>query len=236
MDENTVIERLIRFGLTRQEAVIYICLLRGREWTGYEIAKQTGISRSNAYNGLAALTEKGAAYRMEGATSKYLAVSIHEFCSNRIRNLDEDRIFLEENLREENQETDGYITIEGDKNILNKMQNMISHTEKRIYLAASSQILKLLEPQLQELAKHNRKLVLITDQCDFPIQAKVYPSQKENGRVRLIVDSSYVLTGEYTGNSQDTCLYTGQTNFVQVFKEALSNEIKLIELTGGEEK
>lgn len=66
MDEMSYVEKLMMFGLTRQEASIYLCLNRNGTLTGYEAAKLTGISRSNVYNALAGLTEKGAAYLMKG--------------------------------------------------------------------------------------------------------------------------------------------------------------------------
>ena len=49
MDEMSFIEKLMVFGLTRQEASIYLCLYRNGILTGYEAAKLTGISRSNVY-------------------------------------------------------------------------------------------------------------------------------------------------------------------------------------------
>ena len=64
MDDMVIAEKLQAFGLTRQEAAIYLCLCRNGTLTGYEAAKLTGISRSNVYNALAGLTEKGAAYLM----------------------------------------------------------------------------------------------------------------------------------------------------------------------------
>ena len=76
MEKVTFTERLMEFGLTRQEATIYQCLLGEGKMTGYEVAKQTGISRSNAYNSLASMTEKGAAYLVEeGNTRKYVPVT-----------------------------------------------------------------------------------------------------------------------------------------------------------------
>lgn len=45
MDESVIQEKFISFGLTRQEASIYLCLFKYGELTGYEVAKQTGISR-----------------------------------------------------------------------------------------------------------------------------------------------------------------------------------------------
>lgn len=55
MEDKSYIERLMEFGLTRQEAGIYGCLISEGKTTGYEVAKQLGISRSNAYNSLASM-------------------------------------------------------------------------------------------------------------------------------------------------------------------------------------
>ena len=48
--------------------------------------------------------------------------------------------------------------------------------------------------------------------------------------IRLIIDSEYILTGTVTGKSGDACLYSGQKNFVRVFKDAMRNEIALIKI------
>ena len=73
MEEAAIIEQLTLFGLSRQEAAIYLCLLQSEELTGYEVAKLTGISRANVYNGLAAVVEQGAAYMIEGSASACVA-------------------------------------------------------------------------------------------------------------------------------------------------------------------
>ena len=70
MEQKSMIDELVLFGLTRQEATIYVCLIQNVDLSGYEVAKLTGISRSNVYSALAGLTEKGAAYLLEGTTSK----------------------------------------------------------------------------------------------------------------------------------------------------------------------
>ena len=68
MESSAFSERLMEFGLTRQEAGIYECLLEEGKITGYEAAKILGISRSNAYNSLASMTEKGASYLADEGT------------------------------------------------------------------------------------------------------------------------------------------------------------------------
>ena len=87
MSETTFIDNLISFGLTRQEGTVYSTLLNHGEMTGYEVAKDTGISRSNVYAALTALVEKGAAYLVEGESTKYRPVEIKIFTENRIREL-----------------------------------------------------------------------------------------------------------------------------------------------------
>ena len=96
------------FGLTRQEAVIYECLYRNGALNGYETSKITGISRSNVYNTLAGLVEKGAAYRMEASSNKYIAVPVEEMCDNHLRRVEEAKQYLSKNLVKNQEENDGY--------------------------------------------------------------------------------------------------------------------------------
>ena len=76
-------------------------------------------------------------------------------------------------------------------------------------------------------------MLLVSEEVVVP-GAIIYMTEKKESQIRLIVDSEYVLTGDMTGSPSDTCLYCGQKNFVNVFKESLKNEIKLIELKRGE--
>lgn len=238
MDEGTVLDKLTLFGLTRQEACIYICLFKNGELTGYEVAKQTGISRSNVYSGLSGLADKGAAYLMEGNSSKYVAVPVDEFCENKIRSLNKEKEFLKQNIPSMKKVTEGYITIEGCNHIKDKMIHMIGSAEKRIYFSASVQILQGFLEELKQAQKKGRKLVIISDgemKEQLEEGSICYTGSSKGNQIRLIIDSAYALTGELTGAKEDTCLYTGQANFIDVFKEALRNEIKLIQLTGGKE-
>ena len=85
-----LIEGLTNFNLTKQEATLYVLLLKSGQMTGYEAAKQTGISRSNTYTALAGLVDKGAAYVLEeGKVTRYTPVPADEFCSNKISCLEE---------------------------------------------------------------------------------------------------------------------------------------------------
>ena len=205
MDANQLTEKLMEFGLTRQEATVYLALVVSGTQTGYEVAKQTGISRSNAYNALAGLT------RVKEELTLYMP--------------------------KEKAEAEGYLTVAGDDRITDKIVSMLSRAEQRVYLKAEHAVIRSFLPQLEEMCRTGIKVVILTDdRTEMPEHARVYETQVKDYQVGVITDSTHVLTGEVGLGDGSSCLYTGQTNFVQIFKDSLKNEIKLIEWTKGENK
>ena len=233
MEQNQYVEYLLHFGLTRQEALIYVELLVKGKQTGYEIAKETGISRSNVYSVLAALAEKGAAYVIEESAKRYIPVKVEEFCGNCFRRMQEEQEWMERNLPQKKAETEGYITIEGEQNILDKAKNLIAQAGERVYLSCTAGYLDAFRQALEELVKKKRKVVILTDAPYELKDAIFYQTEEKGQQIGLIVDSKSVLSGEYGKGSLNTCLYSGQKNFVTVFKNAMANEIKLIQLQKG---
>lgn len=233
MEQNQYVEYLLHFGLTRQEALIYVELLVKGKQTGYEIAKETGISRSNVYSVLAALAEKGAAYVIEESAKRYIPVKVEEFCGNCILRMQEEQEWMERNLPQKKAETEGYITIEGEQNILDKAKNLIAQAGERVYLSCTAGYLDAFRQALEELVKKKRKVVILTDAPYELKDAIFYQTEEKGQQIGLIVDSKSVLSGEYGKGSLNTCLYSGQKNFVTVFKNAMANEIKLIQLQKG---
>ncbi len=254
MEEAALIERLLQFGLGRQEAGLYLCLLRHGALTGYEVAKLTGISRSNVYNGLALLVEHGAAYVQEGVSTRYTAVTVEEFCENRLHHLEESKEFLMKHSPKAVMVSEGYITIEGYSHICDKIHHMLLSAKQRIYFSAKAELLQLWQKELESILERKIKVVLISTEAPPMLQgdaklwekaifyqADISPAGEDvwedrDKQIRLIVDSTYALTGEVTESETDTCLYSAQRNFVNVFKEAMKNEIELIRLKKEEQK
>ncbi|RDU22885.1 TrmB family transcriptional regulator [Anaerosacchariphilus polymeriproducens] len=229
MDYQILSDKLMNFGMTRQETTVYFCLLNNTQMTGYEVAKQTGISRSNAYNTLAGLVEKGAAYIIESnSTTKYIAVEIEEYCNNKIRSLNEMKQYLVKNIPRRKEENEGYITITGKQNIYDKIRNMLEGAKKRVYISMPGFQLDLFHEQLKSLIQTGIKVVVISEEKWDMQGAFIYLNENLDNQIRVITDSKYVLIGEVEDND-GTCLYSGQKNFVRVFKDYLRNEITLIQ-------
>jgi len=235
MEETTIIERLIHFGLSRQDAIVYMCLLKSGELSGYEVAKQTGISRSNVYSTLTGLIDHGAAHLIEGSTSKYVAVPLEDFCDNHIRQLQADKEYLKSHGPKQTRNVEAYVTVDGYRHVMDKIHHMLLSAKQRVYFSATKEFIIQWKNELSELMNRDIKVVLIADEgiYDFPFdKVTVYVSEEnKDGQARLIVDSTQVLTGQIRPENAN-CLFCGQENFVNVFKEAMRNEIMLIELRG----
>ncbi|MBQ2134818.1 MAG: TrmB family transcriptional regulator [Phascolarctobacterium sp.] len=230
-----LIEGLTHFNLTKQEAILYVLLLKEGYLTGYEAAKQTGISRSNTYTALAGLVDKGAAYVLEeGKVTRYTPVPPEEFCSNKIDRLKEIKDKVLNQLPALNNDAEGYITIKGELEIINKLRNTVRQAEARIYVSANRRVMELLRKELMDALARGLKVVIISDEKFTLPEAICYGTDKQTEQIRLIADSQTVVTGDLEDEENSTCLYSCKRNLVDLFKEALQNEIKLIQIQKGD--
>ena len=106
---------------------------------------------------------------------------------------------------------------------------MLSKCEKRVYFLAESSFIEEFREELKKLVDQKKKVVILTDE-NFELEgAVIYRIPKEEGQIRFITDSSFVLTGDYTGSEDDTCLYSGKKNLVQLVKETIKNRISIVQ-------
>lgn len=227
-----LLENLIETGLTRHEAQLYLLLSSEGVMSGYEAAKQSGISRSNSYIALAGLASKGGAVHIDGDVSRFAAVPISEYIQNKRRHFEQILDEIQTEMPVHREVAEPFLTIRGQENIMDKMKNLISQTRQRIYLALAPEQLQAVLPELSRLCELGRKVVLITSPPFELPGATVYHAAKQHGQIRLIVDSATVLTGELdeTGQEESSCLFSRHQSLVSLFKESMMNEISLIKI------
>ena len=226
-----LIDRLMQIGLSRHEAELYILLHREGPMTGYEASKLSGISRSNAYPALASLTEKGAAWTIAGDVQKYTAVPAADFCSSKRRQFNQTIDWIELHMPAVQPAAEPYITITGRDNIIDQIKNLVTAAEFRVYAALDRVLAAELMTELISAASRGLKVVLIADVDNLPAGIKMYRKTREAGQIRLITDSSQVMTGDISGDNEPLCLFTRNSTLVTLFKESMMNEIALIRLT-----
>lgn len=225
-----MIDCLMKAGFTRHESTLYLALCKDGELTGYEASKVSRISRSNAYLALAGLVEKGGAFRIDGDVAKYIAVPAHELVFNLRGQLEQVFLYIEENTPLKEAASEPYVTITGKAHILNKMCYILSHAVERIYLSVSHQELESVRQELAHAKARGLKVVIITSPPFIMDGVVIYFNEKQPGQIRLIADTSQVLTGEIADAGESSCLYSMNKNLIQLIKDSLTNEIKLIQL------
>lgn len=230
MEEAVIL--LMKFDLTRIEAIIYYHLLLREYMTGYEISKDTQISRSNVYSSLASLEKKGAVYLAAEEKSKYIAVALEDFCDNYVFSLKNAKETLTGIIPKAEKKIDNYITILGKQNILNKARNMLLHAEQRVYFSADSRIMMVFCEELNYLSEKGLRIVILSDiKTKFPA-SEIYHKNSEENQIDLIIDSKEVMSG----NLNENCLYSMNNNLITIFKKMLKNEIELIKFGAAENK
>ena len=133
-------------------------------------------------------------------------------------------------MPKQREENEGYITIKGKNNILNKITKMLIEAEKRVYISLSGKTLDTIKPQLNQAVSRGLKVVILTNPPFELTGATIYCVEKTQHQIRLIIDSANVLTGDIIDGDSSTCLYLKKQNLIDLFKESLTNEIRLIEL------
>lgn len=226
-----LIQALKKFGFTQQESLMYVTLCKVGAMTGYEAAKVSGISRSNAYAALSSLVEKGGAIVFSEDSSKYIAIPREELILNLRRSCESTLGFLEENLPEQQEEEAPYLTISGYGNTLDKMRNMILLAKGWVYLSVSSSTVTLLTSDLDKCIKRGLKVVILSDEDPHLSGVVFMHNEAPAENVRIIADTSEVIVGTLEVN-RGQCLYSKNKHLVSLMREALLNEIELIRIRG----
>lgn len=219
-----LVNALKKIGLTQQEAVIYIHLCQHGEITGYEAAKLSGISRSNAYASLSNLVDKGYAHMIDGVAAKYVAVPKEELITNAKREFQETVHIIEEKLNYTPPEQEPYINIAGEAAILNKIKNILGASKERIYLSCPKTVLDALSSDLEAIVTRGLKLVILSTSTLASVSAIYYPLESCES-IKLIADTKEVLAGTLFQS-----LYSKNSTLVSLIRETFINEIAIIDI------
>ncbi|HTH13034.1 MAG TPA: TrmB family transcriptional regulator sugar-binding domain-containing protein, partial [Spirochaetia bacterium] len=162
------------------------------------------------------------------------ALDPQEWFTHRIRSLSETAESLVPALPRRQSPNEGYLTVAGDQAILDRMKTMVENARLRIYLSLPAAWLTPLVSALRSACSRGIRLTVLCDATLAPSfaglpEVVIHPTVPPGGQIRLIVDSSEVLTGDGESGTP-SCLYSRRPALVALFKQALGNEIRLLEL------
>lgn len=146
-----MITHLKKLGLTETESNCYLALYEKPNQTGYEVAKNLGLSRSNVYAALKSLEAKGGCVSTKNDTTTYTAVAIKDFLNILRVDFKKSSRALRTELSKSMQAPFEIRTIQGEKQLMHAITRILMSATSTITLEASEDNLNLIEPILKEI-------------------------------------------------------------------------------------
>lgn len=226
MDFNNTLHKL---GFTPIEATVFITLCKHGSLTGYEVAKLTGISRSNVYAALYSLQEKGKCQVSEGETTKYISISKEELLLSTQREMSKTLEEIQQFFPNSIETHEPYVTIRGYNNVLNKIKNSISLCKSHLYLLCSADSVYLFKEELLAISQRCRISIICETDLFLDHNIIVYNRQKDPKGFHMIMDTKSVITGDLDLEHAQ-CLFSKNDALVRLMRESFVTELEMIAL------
>ncbi len=226
MDFNTTLHKL---GFSPIEANVFIILCKHGSLTGYEVAKLTGISRSNVYAALYSLQDKGKCYASEGETTKYVAISKEELLLSAEREFHTTLEEIKDYYPAALETNEPYITVKGYNNVLTKLKNAILLCQSHLYLLCGADVIEFLKNELIAISKDKRITIICDQKIILPAPITVHYRTKGIEGFHMIIDTKAVLTGDLKVSSPQ-CLFSKDPSLVRLMRESFITELDMIQL------
>lgn len=226
MDFNTTLQKI---GFTPLEATVFITLCKHGPLTGYEVAKLSGISRSNVYAALYNLQEKGKCLISEGETTKYMAISKEELLLLTERETKQTLAEIQQFFPSSVEVHEPYLTIKGYANVINKVKNSILLCTSHLYILCSSEYVSLFKEELCSICKDKRISIIAETPLDLPTSICTFVREKKPVGFHMIVDTTYVITADFQMDHAQ-CLYSKNGPLVRLIRESFVTELAMISI------
>jgi sugar-specific transcriptional regulator TrmB len=240
--EKSVIDSLTTLGFTQNEAKIYLYLVENPNSNGYEISKNTGISRSMVYGSLEKLRSSGFIDLTQSSSSSYVPKTLDEIEHYINYNVSKAITNLKENLPkvQSSKNEDLFITIPDSDNQVKKMTYMVKSAKQFLYIAAGTRELRWIKEDLYALPEHIKVyLHSFADISAFSDRFEVYSrslsteniqeidSLRNIWRILIIKDNDEMLLCGGDQGHTGTAIYTRNEMMVTFAVEHFMHDVQL---------
>jgi len=234
------IEHLQSLGFSRNEAKVYLSLLRFYPVTGYQLSKQTGIRRSVVYDVLHRLIERGAVYTNGEEPIKYVPVPYEKF----LKTMEVNFLRSVESVKERLEQLYSAVSLEyiyhikGGKNVFNESYHLIDQAEREILLELWLTQYETLKPTLCNAEKRGVKIFTMlfsstkTEEVGQVFYHDYMPLEivetRLKGRHTIIVrDNKEALIGNILQEDTSWAVTTADQALVMVAREYIIHDIMI---------
>jgi HTH-type transcriptional regulator, sugar sensing transcriptional regulator len=235
---NQAIEQLQQIGFSQYEAQVYISLLQANPMNGYELAKASGIPRSNIYTVLQKLEERGAVLRIDSSESARFAPIDPKELLSRLRKKYSHILESAGSALSEitvNTAVENIMNARGYAVMLDHARAIISSSQQRLLIGIWPEEAQKLSEYIQNAKERGVQITTLClkgcghecPNCRGNIFRYALSLSRENRWLVLIADETEVLAGEITPSQEAHAIRTRQKMLVNLTVGYLQNSIAL---------
>jgi len=232
-----IIDMMQDIGFSVNEAKVYLALVLKNPMSGYEIAKNSDITRTMVYDILKRLVQKGAVIEIEANTKLYAPVPYKELLKkykddylSKISELEEKL----DNVRTDSK-TDNYlININDYEDMIKEVRNLIRSAKKDIYLSIWEQEALLFKDDIKEAYERGVNIISFSyghlpydygTVYQYNIPSGILKDIWNRRRIIVVVDRERILIGEGNEQIDEISVITSNTMLIELAIDQLVLDI-----------
>ncbi|MNC07732.1 Sugar-specific transcriptional regulator TrmB [compost metagenome] len=207
------------------------------EASGYEVAKQLGVSRSNVYAALQRLTQQGYVRCGEGEPARYSVLDPEELATMISGRVQASLAFVESEMPRGGPVSPSFYNIEGDRNMLGALIRQLNLAEKEIVVDVWREEASLLRNELEQAELRGVKLLWAFDggneaAAPYPVWPPLGGKPRRSGgrKFSFVIDRSWCMLGMRYEDGTAQAVVTEHEVLVGLLLNHFSQEMVLFEL------
>ncbi|MDN3682211.1 helix-turn-helix domain-containing protein [Vibrio tapetis subsp. quintayensis] len=231
-----IVTKLMDFGFTKTDAMVYITLLKNGRSSGYKIAKEISLSRSSVYSSIDNLYSNGFIFLSDGDTKEYEAKSPDLIFSQIEKKTITNIAILKKELSKMalQEEKEFVYNVSGYDNLVQKAKELINQAHVEIYLNSDFR-LSLFKRELCEAIERGVRVIGFSfNKLETPHEKMEMYSRSEDPeqdypshRFMLVADMKLALA--FSHRDETMGLYTNNKLMVKMIAEHIHSDIYLTE-------
>ncbi|MGG1551573.1 TrmB family transcriptional regulator [Paenibacillus ferrarius] len=215
---------LKNLGFTDLEAKCLQVLAISGTHTGYEIAKQLGVSRSNVYAALQKLAEKGAVLTSHGEPTVYQSVPIEDIGARLESSLQASLQYVKAHLPQQETHLSEFFSLDGDTKVVERIRAELRKAKEEVLCDLWPEEAKLLKEDLRQAQALGVRVVVVNSReagtgSFHPFGKKREESAAPRAAARkftLLLDRTQAIVGTRGGEEPTVAMLTEHTAMIEL--------------------
>lgn len=231
-----LVTKLMSFGFTKTDALVYINLLKNGQASGYKIAKDISLSRSSVYSSIDNLVKNGYIFLSNGDTKEYQAKSPDLIFSEIEKKTYKNISILKKELSKMVQpnEQEFIYNLVGYENSVQQAKALIEQAKAEIYLNTDFRLNEFKQEICEGINRGVRIIGFSFNRIEKPHEKMELFSRSDTAetlypahRFMLVVDMEKALI--FSHRTETRGVYTNNRLMVKMTAEHIHNDIYLTE-------